>query len=93
MDKELNPDEPTPETPKAPVEKPVDLSALQGFDFGTSWSESKTSRGSNRSDNRDFNRGDRRSSGKPADRKDRRPFKPGNFRKSDDRRPKEGPGG
>ncbi len=93
MDKELNPDEPTPETPKAPVEKPVDLSALQGFDFGTSWSESKTSRGSNRSDNRDFNRGDRRSSGKPADRKDRRPFKPGNFRKSDDRRPKAGPGG
>lgn len=92
MDKELNPDEPTPEAPKPAEETPVDLSALQGFDFGTSWSESKKPRGSGRSDNRDFKRGDRRSQGNAADRKDRRPFKPGNFRKSDDRPPREGQG-
>ncbi len=92
MDKELNPDEPAPEAPKPAEETPVDLSALQGFDFGTSWSESKKPRGTGRSDNRDFKRGDRRSQGGPADRKDRRPFKPGNFRKSDERAPREGQG-
>lgn len=92
MDKELNPDEPNPEAPKSAEETPVDLSALQGFDFGTSWSESKKTHGSGRSDNRDFKKGDRRSQGTPADRKDRRPFKPGNFRKSDDRPAREGQG-
>jgi hypothetical protein len=66
-------------SPEMPDNKLVDLSALQGFDFATNWSESK----SGRSNVRDFDRKDRKPRGNQADRKDRRPFKPGSFRKSE----------
>jgi hypothetical protein len=78
MDKDTTPDDPAPETPE---NQPVDLSALQGFDFGTSWSESKSSGGGSRSFDRRPRHGDHRPRGDQAERKDRRPFKPGSFRK------------
>lgn len=67
---------------KAPEETQVDLSALQGFDFGTNWSESKPSSGSGRSFDRGPGRRERRPRGQQPDRKDRRPFNPGSFHKS-----------
>lgn len=75
MDKDTNKDS---NTSKSPDDKLVDLSALEGFNFATNWSESK----SGRSNVRDFGTSDRKPRGNQADRKDRRPFKPGSFRKS-----------
>ena len=75
MDKDTNQDSDTSESPD---DKLVDLSALEGFNFATNWSESK----SGRSNVRDFGKSNRKPRGNPADRKDRRPFKPGSFRKS-----------
>ena len=66
----------------------IDLSALQGFDFGTSWSETKPVGGGGKSFDRRPGRGGRPPRGDRSDRKDRRSFKPGGFRKgprSDDR--------
>jgi hypothetical protein len=86
MDKDTKPDDikpeaaETPDAEKAAETAPVDLSALQGFDFGTSWSRSTPSSGGSRTTER--RDGDRRSRGGP-ERKDRRPFKPGSFRKPD----------
>ncbi len=59
----------------------IDLSALQGFDFGTSWSESKPLGGGGKSFDRRPGRGSRPPRGDRSDRKDRRSFKPGGFRK------------
>lgn len=75
MDKDTKQD---PDTSESPDKDLVDLSALEGFNFATNWSESK----SGRSNVRDFSRSDRKPRGNQADRKDRRPFKPGNFHKS-----------
>lgn len=64
-------------------QEPVDLSALDGFDFGTSWSPTTTPSESPRGKDRRSPRGDREGkfSGGQAERKDRRGFKPGNFKK------------
>ena len=92
MDKDSKADEPVE---PAAENAPVDLSALDGFDFGTSWSPTTPTSGSTRSRDRGPPRGDRKPRGNQADRKDRRGFKPGNFktqggRESDstDRRPR-----
>jgi hypothetical protein len=78
MDKDKLPQDSEVESPQ---KAPVDLSALQGFDFGTNWSESKPRTSDSRSFDRNSRQGDRRPRGDNADRKDRRPFKPGSFRK------------
>ena len=60
----------------------VDLSALDGFDFGTNWSSSTAPSESPRSKDRRSPRGDRekRFSGGKVERKDRRGFKPSNYK-------------
>ncbi len=83
MDNENKSDKAEPNTTK---DDSVDLSALENFDFGTSWSPTpKPSRGGARPGGRG---GDRRG-GPGGDRKERRQFKPGNFRRDD----KSGSGG
>lgn len=73
----------TPEEKKPEEKKPVDLSALEGFDFGTSWSETKSTKSGSHTSDRGFRGGERRPRQDVRDRKDRRSFKPGSFRKSE----------
>lgn len=77
---------------KPPADSGVDLSALQGFDFGTSWSESKPIKGGGKSFDRRSGKG-RPPRGDRPDRKDRRSFKPGGFRKGPRRDDREQAGG
>ncbi len=78
MDKDSKTDQPSPQSSE---KKPVDLSILEDFDFGTNWSETTRSKPSiKRSGPR--RTGPPRERGDQLERRDRRGFKPGSFLKN-----------